>query len=253
MSFLACLCLNDPLQNGTLTTEISTANQPSQSTTDGQIASTPMDDIYHPQSSGSSTPEMQDVDTAIVCWECTTCGRRYVGPSEVGFFIPPPPSTECTKAQINQKGAHTSGCLPGVSVAVGSTCEYVRINRNSGKTDLDEQSSEREDHYRPMVRMAQSYVSVYPWDTTPTKAEGQSGRTGRSDGRSNRGADAACEDADLEDCDFWKAECKDIDCIYRGCHCRYQCAMAESDEEPKTKVAAPERVLRLWRSAVNRG
>ena len=207
-----------------------------------------MDDIHHPQSSGSSTPEMPDVDTATVYWECMTCGRRYVGPSEVGFFIPPPPTTKCRKAQNDQTGTHTSGPLPRLSVAIGSSCEYVRINRNVGNANLGEQISEREDDYPPMVQMAQSYVSLQPWDATPLKAEGGPGRNGRSNG----GVDIACDDADLEDCEFWKAECKDIDCIYRGSHFRYQCAVAESDEEPKTKIAAPERVLRLWRSAVKR-
>lgn len=214
-----------------------------------------MDDIKCTQSSGSSTPEMPDADTAIVCWECTTCGRRYVDPSGVGFFIPPPPSTECLKAQIDQTGAHTSGRLTKLSAASGSTCEYVRINGNAGDADLGEQMSEREDDYCPLAETAQRDVSVQPWDANPVKAQGELGRQGRSYGRSNRGVDIACDDPDLEDCEFWKAECKDIDCIYKGSHCRYQCAMAESDEEsekPQIKVAAPGGVLSLWRSAVKR-
>ena len=220
--------------------------------TDWQFASAPMDDIQYPQSSESSTPEVPDVDTAIFCWQCTTCGRRHVSPSEVGFFIPPPPTTECIKAQADQTGAHTSGRLTKLSTASDSTCEYVRINRNAGNANLGKQISEREDSYHPIGHMAQSYVSVQPWDATLVKAAGESGRTGRSNGRSNGGVDVACNDADLEDCDFWKADCKDIDCIYKGSHCRYQCAIAESDEEPKAKVAAPERVLQFWRSAVKR-
>ena len=211
-----------------------------------------MDDIHHPHSSGSSTPEMPDVDTATVYWECTTCGRRHVGPSEVGFFIPPPPITECRKAQIDQTGTYTNSRLTKLSIASGSTCEYVRLNRNSGNANLGQQIREREDDYSSMVQMAQSYGTVQPWDAAPIFAEGESVRTSRSKGRSNGGVDVACDDADLEDCDFWKAECKDIDCIYRGRHCRYQCAMAESGEEPKTKVAAPERVLNLWRSVGKR-
>ena len=195
---------------------------------------------------------MPNVDTAIVWWECTTCGRRYVDTSEMGFFVTPPPSTECMKAQIDQTGTHTSGRLTRLLAASGSTCDYVRVNCNSGNANSGEQISEREDHYLPMVRMAQSYVSVQPRDAAPTKAEREPGLDGRSIGRSDRGADIACDDPDLEDCEFWKAECNDIDCIYKGSHCRYQCAMAESDEEPQIKVAAPERVLRLWRSAVKR-
>ena len=206
-----------------------------------------MYDIQHTQSSGSSTPEMPDVDTALVCWECTTCRRRYVDLSEMGLFIPPPPSTECMKAQIDQTGTHTTGSSANLSIAGGSTCEYVRIHRSAGNADLGEEISEREDYYRPVVEMAQRYV-----DATPIKAEGEPGRKGRSNGRSNGGVDTACDDLDLEDCEFWKAECKDIDCIDKESHCRYQCAMAESDEEPNIKVAAPERVLRLWRSAVKR-
>ena len=211
-----------------------------------------MEDIHRPQCSGSSTPEMPDVDTAIVCWECTTCGRRYVGPSEVGFFIPPPPATECTEAPTDQTGAHANGRFTNYSVAGGSTCEYVRVNRHSGHADLREQISEREDHYLPMGQMAQSCVSVQPRDAFHSKAEGDHGRNGRSIGRSIRGVDVACDDPDLEHCEFWKAECKDIDCIYKGGHCRSQCALAESDEEPKTKVGAPERILRFWQSAVKR-
>ena len=216
------------------------------------MASAPMDDIHHPQPSGSSTPEMPDVDTAIFYWECTTCGRRYVGPSEVGFFIPPPPTTECINAEIDPTGTHTSGRLTKFSAASGSTCDYVRVNRNLENADLGEQISGREDDYRPMGQMAQSYVSLQPWDGSLSKAEGEPGLNGRSNGRSDRGLDVTCDDPDLEDCEFWKAECKDIDCIYKGSHCRYQCAIAESDEEPKAKVAAPERVLKLWRSAVKR-
>ena len=220
--------------------------------TDCQIVSAPMDDIHHPQTSGYSTPEMPDVDTAIVCWECTTCGRRYVGPSEVGLFMPPPPSTECLKAQIDQTETHLSGRLPRLSVATGFTCDYMRIDRNAGNANFGEQICEREDDYRPMVQIAQNYVSMQPWDATVVKAEGESGRTGRSNSSPNWGVDVACDNPDLEDCEFWKAECKDIDCIYKVRHCRYQCAMAESDEEPQIRVAAPERILKFWRSAVKR-
>ena len=156
------------------------------------------------------------------------------------------------KAQIDQTGTDTSGRLTRLSAASGSTCEYVRVNRNSGNANLGEQISERKEDYCPMGQMAQSYVSVQPWDAAPTKAEGEPGREGRSIGRSDRGADVACDDPDAEDCEFWNAECKDIDCIYKGCHCRHQCAMAESDEEPQIKATGPERVLRFWQSAVKR-
>ena len=169
-----------------------------------------------------------------------------------GFFHSTPANYRVRQSSDRSERTHTRNYLTRLSVASDSTCEYVRVNGNLGNADLRERIIEREDDYRSMVQMAQNYVSVQPWDATLIKAEWEVGRTGRSNGRSDRGADVACDDADLEDCEFWKAECKDIDCIYRGSHCRYQCAMAESDEEPKTKAGAPKAVLRLWRSAVKR-
>lgn len=80
---------------------------------------------------------------------------------------------------------------------------------------------------------------------TSMKVAGEYGRTSRQ----SAAVDAGWNETDVEECDFWNLECKDVDCIHQGEHCRYQCAMAEVDEEPKSKVSALKRGLRFEGSA----
>lgn len=133
----------------------------------------------------------------------------------------------------------------GLSIASGVTCDYVRRNRIAGDNDLSEQIPELENAYPTTTEPVKGEVSAQAYDTASMKVEGEHGRIGRSNGA----VDAACDEEDPEDCEFWNAKCKDIDCIYVGEHCRYQCAMAEVDKEPKPKVVAPNRGLRLLPSA----
>lgn len=78
-------------------------------------------------------------------------------------------------------------------------------------------------------------------DSPLMKAVGEHGRVSRHSGD----FDIACSEDDAEDCDFWRADCRDLDCIYKGKHCRYLCVTAEMDEEPKLVVPAPVRGLRF--------
>ena len=77
---------------------------------------------------------------------------------------------------------------------------------------------------------------------------GEHGRISRVNGL----VDTARDEEDAEGCEFWKAQCEDIDCIYEGEHCRYQCAIAELDEEPRSKVPAPKCRLGFRRLALRR-
>lgn len=61
----------------------------------------------------------------------------------------------------------------------------------------------------------------------------------------------AHDEDDVEECEFWNTACTDVDCIYEGEHFRYQCAMAELVEEPRSMVLAAKQGLRLGRSAMH--
>ena len=82
-------------------------------------------------------------------------------------------------------------------------------------------------------------------DSAFKKAVGEHGRVSRY----SENFAVACNEDDAEDCLFWRTPCKDVDCIYKGEHCRYQCATAELDEEPKLVTPAPRRGLRFRWSA----
>lgn len=149
--------------------------------------------------------------------------------------------------QTDETWTHAKGGFVNLSIAGGATCDYVRVNRVEGKIGLGEQVAEPEDAVSAMTNMPVQYeVSAQALDNTASmKAEGEHGRISRVSGA----VDAACDEEDPEDCEFWKARCEEIDCIYEGDHCRYQCAMAELDEEPKFKAPIPKCRLRFLRSA----
>ena len=82
-------------------------------------------------------------------------------------------------------------------------------------------------------------------DSTSIKVVGEHGRVSRH----SEDFDVTCNEDDAVDCVFWGTDCKDVDCIYKGKHCRYQCVTAELDEEPKLVAPAPRRGLRFRWSA----
>ena len=111
--------------------------------------------------------------------------------------------------------------------------------------DLGEQVAEQQGGASTVDVLLLSKLLARPCDSASTeasmKAVGEHGRVSRQSGA----VDAEWNEADVEKCDFWDAECKDVDCIYQGKHDRYQCAMAEVDDEPKPKVSAFKRGLRF--------
>lgn len=135
-----------------------------------------------------------------------------------------------------------------LSITGGATCDYVRINRGVGDTDLSKNLGEPEDTTSAADLPFVNEVSAWACDNASMKAEGEHGRVSRQNGEAANTARAENYD---EDCEFWKAQCRDIDCIHAGEHCREQCAMAELDEEPKAKAnaPAPKRGLRFLRLA----
>lgn len=80
-----------------------------------------------------------------------------------------------------------------------------------------------------------------PGDSALMKTAGEHGRVSRN----SEEFDVSCNEDDAEDGAFWRTPCKDVDCIYKGEHDRYQCAMAELDEEPQLVNSAPKRGLRF--------
>lgn len=192
----------------------------------------------------SSIAGKSNVQSTLTMWGCATCGRRYDDPATVGPFITPPPITECTAIQTDESWTHANGGFVNLSITGGATCDYVRINRGVGETDLSKNIGEPEDTTSAADLPFVNEVSAWACDNASMKAEGEHGRVSRQNGG------ARAED-DGEDCEFWKAECRDIDCIYAGEHCREQCAMAELDEAPKAKAKAPapKRGLRFLRLA----
>lgn len=132
-----------------------------------------------------------------------------------------------------------------LSVTGGATCDYVRVNRAVGENDHSEQIASPEDAVCATNIHFQPETSAQACDTSSMKIEGEHGRISRVNGA----VDAARDEEDPDDCEFWKAQCEDIDCIHEGDHCRYQCAIAELDEEPKSRAPAPKRRPRFRRSA----
>ena len=182
-----------------------------------------------------STLEMANGKTDPIFWECTACGGRYVD-VPMGVFIPPPPITQCIKAQTNASGLHVSS--GSVNLA---TCDYVR---NNHIIDLSERIANPTEVATALDSPVMNELSAPAYDRALMKWEGEHGRVSRQNGA----VDAAYDEDNGEDCEFWMAECENVDCIYEGEHRQHQCAMAEVDEEPGSKASSLKRGLRFWRS-----
>ncbi len=220
-------------------------NQVSKATSDDRSSATLE---YGPQRiefCKSPTTELSNGKSSLAFWECTTCGQRYVDPAATSLLISPPPTTECILIKTDETWTHASGGVVSISIVGGATCDYVRVNRAVGEIDLNEKIAEPEESASAVEPLDVKDVSVRACDLPSIKLEGEHGRVSRQSAAANR----YCDEDNDGDCEFWNAQCKDIDCIYEGDHCRYQCAMAELDEEPKTEVPGPERGFRVWRSA----
>ena len=217
-------------------------NHPSKAAAHSQTTSTIVCDPQRIQPFESETQPTPRDKSPLTFWECATCGRRYIDPATTSLFISPPPTTECIMVQTDETWTHEKGGYVNLSVTGGATCDYVRINRAVGDADLGEHIAEPEDSASALNIPALNGLSARVCDSM--KVEGEYGRVSRQ----NKAVDTNCDEANGEYCEFWNAECKDIDCIHEGDHCRYECAMAELSEEPEPKVLAPKRGLRFWRS-----
>ncbi|CAD6589859.1 MAG: hypothetical protein ASARMPRED_004292 [Alectoria sarmentosa] len=220
-------------------------NHPSKAAADSQTSSTLMFDSQCIEFCNSSASENANDDTVVTIWECTTCGGRYVDPAPMGLFITPPPLTECMTIQTSETWTHANRGIVNLSVAGGATCDYVRVSRVVGETDLSEQTAKPEDAISATDMLPTGEAIAQVFDAACMKGAGEHGRISRL----KEAGEYACDEEDPDDCEFWKAQCGDVDCIYEGDHCRYQCAMAELDEEPKIGAFAPQRGLRFRRLA----
>lgn len=193
----------------------------------------------------ASSMSDQYADTNVVSWKCTKCGRRYVDSSPTSLFIVPPPTTSCSETQTKKTWTQASGDRVLPYFTSGATCDFVRMQHTMSGIDLGKQVAEQYDGASTVNVPLLSKFFTRPCDGASAKASmkaaGEHGRVSRQSGA----VDSEWNKTDVEECDFWNAECNDVDCIYQGEHCRYQCAMAEVDEEPKPKVSALKRGLRL--------
>ena len=185
---------------------------------------------------------MADAQTTLTCWQCTQCGRRYVDSSPTSIFIVPPPITPCIPTQRDETRTHAKGDLVNLSSA---TCDYMRMQHTAHTIKLCEHKTEPKDGTSAMDLPMANKFSAQLCYSACIKAVGEHGRVSRH----SEDFDLSCNEEDAEDCVFWRTDCKDVDCIYKGEHCRYQCATAELDEEPKQVTLAPRRRLRFRWSA----
>ena len=185
---------------------------------------------------------MADANATLICWQCTQCGRRYVDPSPTNLIIVPPPTTPCIPTQRDETRFQAHGDLVNLSSA---TCDYMRMQHTARKINVCEQNNGAKDGTSAMDLPMKNRSLAKLYDSAFIKAVGEHGRVSRHSEK----LDIACNEDDDEDCAFWRRVCKDVDCIYEGEHCRYQCVAAELDEEPKLVASAPRRGLRFrWSS-----
>ena len=175
----------------------------------------------------------QNANITPIRWECTKCGCQYVDPSPKCLFITPPPTTPCIQIQTDKTWTHThaNGGLANLCITGSATCDYVRIGHNAGETELGEQVDAI---ITAVENSAVTEHSARVSNRNSMKAAGEHGRVSRQNGAVDPAYDEIEDDP--EECEFWKVECKDMDCISDGKHYRYQCALGELGEEPKSKV-----------------
>ena len=187
---------------------------------------------------------MTDAKTTLMCWQCTQCGRRYVDSSPTSLFIAPPPTTRCIPTQTDETGTDASGDSVNLSSA-SATCDYMRMQHTARKIKVCEQHTGAKDGTSSVDLPVTNEVLAQLCDSAFIKAVGEHGRVSRH----SEDFEVTCNEDDAEDCAFWRADCKDVDCIHKGKHCRYLCVTAEMDEEPELVAPAPRRGLRFrWSS-----
>ena len=216
---------------------------------DSQVSSHLVSDRSRVQPCESSTFEQPNGKASPTCWECTTCRRRYVDSESPSLFITPPPATECIHIQTDEAWTHAHGTFVDLSLIRGATCDYVRMSHAVSELDFRKPVAKPEDAVAAKNMTGKGQLQIWACDTPLMKVAGEHGRVSRQ----NEALDTACDHDDAEQDEFWKARCEDIDCIYAGEHYRHQCALAESDEEPKPMEPAPRRFLRFGRSVPWRG
>ena len=129
-----------------------------------------------------------------------------------------------------------------------ATCDYMRMQHPAHKVEVCDWNTGPNDGASAMDLPMANNILAQLCDSAVMKAVGEHGRVSRH----SEELDSACKEDDAEDWAFWRTDCKDVDCIYKGGHSRYQCATAELDEEPKPVAPAPRRRLRFQWSARER-
>ena len=185
------------------------------------------------QRRNSRTSSTENANTTPIRWQCTKCGCEYIDPSPKSLFITPPPTTPCIQIQTDKTWTQTraNGGFANLCITGGATCDYVRIGHNAREIELGEQIDAI---ITAVEDSAVTEHSARVFDRVSMKAVGEHERVSRQSGAADTTYDEIEDDP--EECEFWKAECKDIDCIYEAKHYRYQCALAELGEEPESKV-----------------
>ena len=140
--------------------------------------------------------------------------------------------------QRDETGAQAEGDFVNLFSA---NCDYMRMQHSVRNIKVCEENTGPKDDKSAMdLPIADNHLAQLR-DSASMKEVGEHGRVSRhSEEFDNTGS----ED-DAEDCAFWRTGCKDIDCIYKGEHDRYQCAKAELDEEPKLAAPATKRGFRF--------
>ncbi|KAF6239886.1 hypothetical protein HO173_002433 [Letharia columbiana] len=167
-------------------------NHPSKAAAHSQTPSTIMCDPQRIQPFESETQPTPRDKSPLTCWECATCGRRYIDPAATSLFISPPPTTECIMVQTDETWTHEKGGYVNLSITGGATCDYVRINRAVGDADLGEHIAEPEDSASALNIPAVNGLSARVCDSM--KVEGEYGRVNRQ----NKAVDTNCDDANVK-------------------------------------------------------
>ena len=154
------------------------------------------------------------------------------------MFIVPPPTTPCIPTQRDETRAQAEGDFVNLFSA---TCDYTLMQRPARNVKVCEQITGPKDDTPAMDLPNADNLSAQLCDSALMKEVGEHGRVSRH----SEEFDNTCDEDDAEDGAFWRTGCKDIDCIYKGEHDRYQCATAELDEEPKVVAPTTRRGLRF--------
>ena len=154
----------------------------------------------------------------------------------MGPFITPPPTTDCIVVQTDKLLTQAKGGFVNLSIANGATCDYIRVEYVIDETDVSKQITESEGTFSATNIPIEKTFLAHAYGTAFVQVEGRHSRVSMSSGTS----EAAWDEEDPEDCEFWNSQCNDVDCIFEGNHCRGQCAIAEVEEEPQPRASTPQ-------------